>query len=158
MKILLVICFLGPFIYFGYLMSRLDKFLENNAAAISDNSNSASAIILGRTDLAANTTKILEDNGIHVISLADPFQLIREQKLYYMLALSENDADNIAFCKLGKKLYGIDKIISLCNDKRNEYMFVSENLKYFLNKKTSVEDMFQHLQQIWGLNCEIRFK
>jgi hypothetical protein len=37
-----------------------------------------------------------------VIHLTDPFQLAQERKLCYLFALSESDADNIAFYKIGK--------------------------------------------------------
>lgn len=147
MKILLVICFLVPFIYFGYLMSRIDKFLSDNSASISDAGKSAFAIVLGKTELARKIIELLENKGIQVINLADPFQLIKEQNLCCLFALSKNDADNIAFCKLGNKLYGINNIISICNDIRDENIFKSENVNYLLKENASVDELFQHMQQ-----------
>lgn len=154
MKILLAICFLVPFIYFGYLMSRLDKFLANNAVSIGKADKSPRAIVLGRTDLARRMTNLLENKGIKVINLEDPFQLVQEQKLCCLFALSERDADNIAFCKIGKKLYGIEDMISICNDKRNENMFKSENISYLLNENAAVGELFQHMQQ----NLEVKLE
>ena len=147
MKILLVIGFLVPFIYFGYLMSKLDHFLAENAVSISNTGKSVSAIVLGGTDLAVKTIDLLEGKGFQVIHLMDPFQLIQERQLRYLFALSESDADNIAFYKIGKKLYCIEAMISICNDRKNENMFISENIKFLLNEKASVEKLFQAVGQ-----------
>lgn len=148
MKILLVISFLIPIIYVGYLMSRLDNYLAGNARSISG-TNSASAIVLGETRLAKRAIDILEEKGIKVVNLTEPFQLAQERKLCYLYALSDSDADNIAFCRIGKKLYCIENMLSICNDSRNENMFKSENINYLLREKTSSDKLLlEVLQQL----------
>ncbi len=147
MKILLVISFLIPLIFVGYLMSKLDVFLSNNAISIESTEKSANAIVLGRTVLAGKIIELLESKGLQVIHLTDPFQLAQERKLCYLFALSESDADNIAFYKIGKKLYCIENMISICNDNRNENMFKSENINYLLREKTSAGKLFQMVLQ-----------
>jgi len=147
MKILLVISFLIPLIFVGYLMSKLDVFLSNNAISIESTEKSANAIVLGRTVLAGKTIELLESKGLQVIHLTDPFQLAQERKLCYLFALSESDADNIAFYKIGKRVYCIENIISICNDNRNENMFKSENINYLLREKTSADKLFQIVLQ-----------
>lgn len=147
MKILLVISFLIPLIFAGYLMSKLDVFLSSNAILIESTEKSANAIVLGRTDLAGKTAELLESKGFQVIHLTDPFQIAKEQKLCYLFALSESDADNIAFYKIGKRLYCIENMISICNDNRNENMFKSENINYLPREKTSVDKLLQMVLQ-----------
>lgn len=147
MKILLVISFLIPLIFMGYLMSKLDVFLSNNALSIESTEKSANAIVLGRTVLAGETIELLESKGLQVLHLTDPFQLAQERKLCYLFALSESDADNIAFYKIGKRVYCIENIISICNDNRNENMFKSENINYLLREKTSADKLFQIVLQ-----------
>lgn len=147
MKILLVISFLIPLIFVGYLISKLDVFLSNNAVSIESTEKSANAIVLGRTVLASNIIELLENRGLQVIHLTDPFQLAQERKLCYLFALSESDADNIAFYKIGKKLYCIENMISICNDNRNENMFKSENVNYLPREKTSADKLLQMVLQ-----------
>ena len=147
MKILLVISFFIPLIYIGYLVTKLDRFLSGNSDAATSTVNPSSAIVLGSTNIATKTAELLEDMGIQVIHLLDPFQLIKEQKLCYLFALSESDADNIAFCKIGKKLYGIDSMISICNDMKNENMFISENIRYLSIERISAAKLIKLVLQ-----------
>jgi hypothetical protein len=154
MKILLLISFLVPLIYIWYLISKLGDFLEGKAVPNVITGNSASAIVLGSTKLAKHTTELLEDKGFQVVCLTDPFQLTQERKLCYLFALSESDADNIAFYKIGKKLYCLENLISICNDKRNESMFISENINYLLSEKTSAVRLIQLVLQQPEVMCE----
>ena len=147
MKILLVISFLIPLTYIWYLLSKLDDLPTDNALPRVSTGKSASAIVLGSSLLAKKTTKLLEEKGYQVILIADPFQLIQEQNPHYLFALSESDADNIAFYKLGKKLYYIESLISICNDKKNENMFISEKIRYSLIEKTSADILIQMVLQ-----------
>lgn len=147
MFILLIICFFVPFIYFGYLISKLGKYFENNAITIADNTKPMGAVVLGETELAGKVVELLENKGFCVMSLSDPFQLIHDRKLCYLFALSANDADNIAFCKIGRKLYCIEKMISICNDTRNIHMFSVEGINYILIEKVSAEKLLQAVLQ-----------
>lgn len=147
MKILLVISFLAPLIYIWYFLSNLDEFLENKFVPVASTDGPASAIVLGSTNLAKKTTELLEDNELQVICLTDPFQLTQERELSYLFALSESDADNIAFYKIGKKLYFLKNLISICNDKRNENMFISEKINYLLVEKASADRLTQIVLQ-----------
>lgn len=157
MKILLVISFLVPLIYIWHIISKLDDLPPGNEVPIAGNSKTANAIVLGSTSLAKKTTGLLEDKGFQVIRLTDPFQLAQERKLCYLFALSESDADNIAFYKLGKKLYCIENLISICNDKRNENMFICENISYLLAEKTSADELIQIVLQP-EVNCEHKYE
>lgn len=154
MKILLVISFFIPLIYIGYLVSQLDKFLSGNADAAAGAINTSGAVVLGSTNIAIKTVELLEDMGVQVIHLQDPFQLIKEQKLCYLFALSENDADNIAFCKIGRKLYCIDSMISICNDKKNESMFTGENISYLPNTRITAATLVKTVLQQPEVNLE----
>lgn len=147
MKILLIISFLIPLVYIGYLVSQLDKFLSGNTNTAANTINASSAVVLGSTDIAIKTVELLEDMEVQVVHLLDPFQLIKEQELCFLFALSDSDADNIAFCKLGKKLYCIESMISICNDKRNENMFISENIRYLLDGRISAAKLIKLVLQ-----------
>lgn len=154
MKILLVIGFLIPLGYIWYIISKPGEFSGNKAVPIVSTDNSASAIVLGSTKLAKKTSELLEAKGFQVIHLTDPYQLTQEKELSYLFALSESDADNIAFCKIGEKLYCLKNLISICNDKRNESMFISEKINYLFVEKTSADKLIQIVLQQPEVFCE----
>lgn len=158
MKILLVISFLVPLIFIWYLISKLDDFLAGNNVPIISDSQSEIAIVLGSSRLAKRTTELLENMGIQVKHLTDPFQISQERNLCYLFAISESDADNIAFYKIGKKLYCIENLISVCNDRRNENMFINEKIKYLLIEKTSADELIQIVLQKPEVNCEHKYE
>lgn len=156
MKLLLVISFLIPLVYIWYLISRLGDFLEVKGIQAVDQDEPESSIVLGETRLAENTTRLLEKKGIRVIRLTDPFQLIQEKKLYYLFALSDSDADNIAVSKIGKKLYCIKRSIGICNDRKNENMFINEKVNYVLAGETSPEKLILMVQP--EVECERKYE
>jgi hypothetical protein len=143
MGLLLIIGFIIPFVFLGYFMLRLDKFLAKNVMVIDDDAMLSSAIVLGRNELAKRIIELLERDGIKVIQLTEPFMFKRERNLRYLFALSENDVDNIVLCKIGKKTYDIEEMISVCNDRRNEGMFVSEKLHYLLSEKLTAQILYK---------------
>lgn len=147
MWILLVAVFLIPFVFFGYLTSNLDKFLVENANRIDIDKLSPVAIVFGRTDLAKQIIELLEGEGVRVIPLIEPFYLKKEKYLRYIFALSDNDADNIVLSKIGKKVYSIEEMISICNDRRNEAMFIREKIHYLLIEGATVQMIYQAVLQ-----------
>lgn len=147
MKLLLIISFLIPLVFIWFLISKLGNYLDNNTLKSDDTDSTASSVVLGDTPLAENTARLLDRKGIHAIRLNDPFQLTNEKKLCYLFALSDNDADNIAFSKLGKKLYFIKASIGICNDQNNENMFKSEKMNYIYADGASADKLVQLVLQ-----------
>lgn len=147
MRLLLVIGFLIPFVYLGFLMSKLDKFLEKNAMVIDDNKIYLSAIVLGKTDFAKQITELLEKDGVKVLLLTEPFLFKQEWNFCYLFALSENDADNIVLSKIGRKVYNMDRMISICNDRRNEGLFANEKIHYLLGEKATAQMLYHAVLQ-----------
>lgn len=147
MWMLLVIVFLIPLVYIGYLMSKLDKFLEKGGFKTKDDEICPVAIVLGTTDIAKQIIAILQNNTIPILILAEPFLLKQEQSFRYVFALSESDMDNMVLCKIVKKVYSVEKIISLCNDRKNEDMFLSEKIRYLLSKNVTAQMIYQSVMQ-----------
>ncbi|MGE4284517.1 MAG: hypothetical protein AB7G87_12500 [Clostridia bacterium] len=147
MWVLLIIGGLIPFVYFGYLVSKLDKFLAQGGFAMEDDKMCPIAIVLGQTELAKQITNLLREDKIPVFPLTEPFLLEREKNFCYLFALSENDADNIVLCKIGKKVYGVNKMISLCNDRRNEGMFISERIRYLSGENITAQTIYRTVLQ-----------
>ena len=143
MWILLIIGFVIPLVYIGHLMSKLDKFLGKEGIKAQDDAICPVAIVLGAADLAKLVTQFLEKDGIPVLTLTEPFLVQKEQCFRYLFALSENDADNLVLCKIGKKVYNIENIISLCNDRRNEGMFKSEKIRYLMGENVTAQLIYE---------------
>ena len=143
MRILLVIGFLIPVVYIGYLLTKLDKFLVEGGFQIEYKEMLPVAIVLGCNDLATQVAQLLQKNGIPVLNLSEPFLLEQQQSFRYLFALSEKDVDNIVLCKVAKKVYGIEKIISLCNEGKNESMFKSERICYLSDENVTAEMLYK---------------
>ncbi|MDF2520482.1 MAG: hypothetical protein K0R84_1110 [Clostridia bacterium] len=152
MWVLLLAGFLIPLVCFGYLLSKLDVFLAKNSVKIDNDKLLPTAIVLGETELAKQTAKLLEKKGIRVLPLNEPFLLEMGGSFCCLFALSDKDADNIVLCKVGKKVYDIEGIISVCNDRRDEGMFISENINYMLNETATAELLYQNVLQ----NLEVK--
>lgn len=143
MWILLIISFVILLVYIGHLVSKLDKFLEKEGIKAQDDEIGPVAIVLGGDDLAKQVTQLLQKNGISVLSLIEPFMVQQEQSFRYLFALSENDVDNIVLCKIVKKVYNIENIISLCNDRRNEGLFMSEKIRYLSGENVTAQLLYE---------------
>lgn len=144
MWILLAICGLIPVVYLGHLLSKLDMFVAKGSVQI-ENSMTPTAIVLGETEQAKQITVLLEMNSILVFHLTEPFLFEPNQNFCYLFALSENDADNIVLCKIGKRVYSIEKMISLCNDRCNESMFIHEEIDYLSGEESTAQMIYQVL-------------
>lgn len=147
MWILIAIGFLLPLVYIGYLLSKLDKFLDQGGFNTDENQTGPVAIVLGKTSMAREITRLLEENNISVLNIVEPFLLEQEQNFCYLFALSESDVDNIVLCRLGKKLYSIEKIISFCNDEKNERIFSSENIPYMIGDNITPQMLYEIVLQ-----------
>lgn len=124
-------------------MAKIDNFMEDKYVPSKEDNTDPIAIVLGRTELANQVIEILSQNRIRVLHLSEPFLMVQEQRFVYLLALSDNDADNIVLYKIGFKLYGIDNMICLCNDIRNESMFVKENIPYLSRKQATAQGLYE---------------
>lgn len=143
MQILLLLGVTALFFCFGYyIMRKIDHFIATRGYESENDMVYPAAIVLGKTELARQVSKRLEENNIRVLHLTEPFLLEQEQNFVYLFALSENDADNIVLYKIGVKLYGIEKMISICNDFRNESMFIKEKIPYLSGKEVTVQRIF----------------
>jgi hypothetical protein len=143
MSILIIVSLLVPVIYLGYLLSKLDKFLEKGGFVMEKDETYPIAIVLGESNLAKQMTELLEKNKISVWPLKEPFLIEQEKSFQYIFALSESDADNIVLCKIGKKLFNVEQIISFCNERRNENMFINEKIRYLAGEDITAQMLYQ---------------
>lgn len=143
MWFLLVISILVPVVLIGYCLSRLDKFLEKDGFKKASDEMRPVAIVLGCSVLAEEITGFLQENTIEVYPLSEPFLLEQRRNFRYLFAVSESDADNIVICKICRRVYGVKKMIGLCNDRSNEGMFISEKIRYVTGKEATSQMLCQ---------------
>lgn len=143
MWFLLILGTLFPVVFIGYYVTKLDMFLEKGGFQKAENEIQTVAIVFGASALTKDITVLLQENKIQVFPLHDPILLEQGRNFRYLFALSEKDADNIVICKICRRLYGTDKMISLCNDRLNERMFISEGIRYMPYKEATARLLYQ---------------
>ncbi len=144
MLIFLLIVMTILFICFGfYIMAKVDKFAVKVSKANEEYKAGPAAIVLGRSELAAQVGLLLEKNKYRVLYLTEPYLMEREQNFVSLFALSDNDSDNIVLYKIGYKLYGIENMISICNDSRNESIFTREKIPFLSYQDATAERLYE---------------
>ncbi len=143
MWLLLIICTLVPVAFIGYYIAKLDRFLEKGGFKKAENEIPPVAIVFGASALAKDITGLLQENRIQVFSLDEPLLLEQGRNFCCLFALSEKDTDNIVICKICRRVYGMEKMISLCNDRLNERIFISEGIRYMPLKETTAQMLYQ---------------
>lgn len=143
MWLLLIIGTLIPVVLIGFYVAKLDKFLEKGGFKKAEDEIHTAAVVLGSSALAQDITVLLQKSKIQVFPLHEPILLEQGQNFRYLFALSERDADNIVICKICRRLYGTEKMISLCSDRLNERMFVSERIRYMPYKEATAQMLYQ---------------
>lgn len=141
MELFLVISLFIPVIIIGYYVSKLDNFMKKGGFKDPGETERA-AIILGNGTIAEEVAGILQSKRIQAYRAAGPVMAENKRGHYdYLFALSDNDADNIVVCKICKKVYSVEKIISLCNDRLNEALFMSEGIPFIHGRYAKAEEL-----------------
>lgn len=145
MLLLIIIPFIALLIYIGHYISRLDTYLNSRGFISVNNVYPKSAIVFGNTGIAKQAAIHLEKSNIPVFALPEPYILERDKDFRYLLALSDNDADNLLMCKIGRKIYGIENMISLCNDTANASIFASEDICYMTAQALNIKTLCDYM-------------
>lgn len=147
MWLILIISLLILVGFIGYFISKVDKFIAKGGFIKEIDEVRPTAIVLGKTELAMQTAELLQKNAIPVFPLTEPFLVEKSQNFRYLFALSGNDADNIVLCKIGTKIYNIEKMISLCNNRMSEGLFMSEGIRYMTGNEITAQKLYQAVLQ-----------
>ena len=143
MRLLFILGALFPVIIIGYYVAQLDRFMEKGGIKKAENEIPPVAIVFGESVLAKDITALLQEKEIQVFRLYEPILFEQGRNFCCLFALSEKDTDNIVVCKICRRVYGIEKMISLCNDRLNERIFISEGIRYMPFKETTAQMLYQ---------------
>ena len=144
-----IMCFIACLGYF--LMSRIGNYLEHqqNAEAL-DNSGLQTVAVLGGSLFTEEVCRLLEENRIKVFHVIEPLFIETGRRFSFLLALSDSDADNIIFALIGKKIYNLDNMIAVCNDRKDESIFQSKKLRYVFAEGLSAIDVVKTVLKEMG--------
>lgn len=136
----------------GYYIFKLDRFLEKDGFKKAKAENSPVAIVLGSSELTKEITGLLHQNTVEIFHITEPFLLEQGGSFRYLFALSEKDADNIVICKIGRRVYNIEQMISICNDRMNESMFINEGIRYMYGTQITAQKLYQSVMEEPGVS------
>lgn len=145
---LLIICIAIIYVCAGYyIVAKIDTFISGNnyiaePAVEDEKKDYPVAVVFGNTELAKRLSILLSDNQIHMLHLTDPFFFEKDGCFSYLFALSENDADNIVLCKIGRKIYDIERLICICNDIRNRRIYEKEKITCYNVADTTAQMLY----------------
>jgi len=145
--ILIAVICIGPFIYLGHVLSKLDNFLDKNSIAPQNDKNQPYAVVFGKTKIADQVKDKLNHKNIPIYSISTPYLFEQGYEFRYLFALSDDDSDNIAISIVGKKIYNIDHILSICNDLNYANAFREDGIQYYQSNKVSAEMLCQILER-----------
>lgn len=128
--------------YLGYILSRLDKFVDNGGFVM-DRDLYTEVLIFGESTLAKQAANILTRNGIRVDLLTNLSMLNEDQNFSFLVTVSKSDVDNILMCRLWTRCYSRNQMISICNDPKMEWMFKEQNIPYLLGEGVSPQVIVQ---------------
>lgn len=116
MTVLLILTTLGV-VVFGYcIMGRMDKFLRNMDFEDDDREEKNSNVLLfaSKPDFSSFETS-LTDKKISYISTYEP-DIPDNMQIMTVLAVSNNDLDNLSLCCKARHLFPNAFLIAKCND------------------------------------------
>ncbi len=138
--LIIILCILIPYACIHCLASRLDHFAEANGFT---NKIACSALVVGRTKLAAEVYGLLIEQKIGAVLEMEPIMSERDRNYDFLLALSENDVDNLLMSRIARKVWNTKKIAVICNDVQNERLFRKENISFLFGADTNAHMIVQ---------------
>lgn len=156
--ILIVVLLTIVFLIFGYyLMDRIDKFIAyNNLSLNEDFSNEEKEstedeyviLIYGENDLVKGIKDYCDSKKYTYQSISDISNIKSNYKYSCLLALSNNDADNLMVGRVGLKLYSIPKIVGLCNREDNLKIYKEFNFNRALLQNSGIDKVFINIKEL----------
>lgn len=135
---MICIFFLG-FVFINKLSVIINPNEFNNAFNEQQYTFSEKALILGNINIADEIVAGLKKQNITAKIIQDMFQLEITESFDYLIALSENDLDNLMICSICKQFMGINKDISICNLAYNKKIYEDNKIPYLLKENLTAD-------------------
>lgn len=137
------------FVLIGYyIMNRLDVFLVGSTNR-DHKKTEKKVLIYGNNLISDKITARLTNEAISYEKVQDVAYIKKEAQYYCVVALSEEDLDNLMMCVMSEKVHNKLFSIALCNDYRNKLVFEKYKIK-ILHPSNQLEE-----QLIYSIKGEI---
>ena len=122
----LIVLAIAIYILFGYLiMNKIDIFLDKNNNSseldyfneilLDDEKQEKEILLFGDNNLTKSIGMYCRDKNIIPVFLTNHTELNFNRKYSLLLAISDNDTDNLTVSTIGRDICSIPHIASLCN-------------------------------------------
>lgn len=126
-NILLICIMLSGALYGWFLMFRIDRFTveehQLKEFSPSEEEKRPLAVIFGERNRTKEAGSWFEKKGLEVAYIEEICLCKEWENVQWVVALSEEDTDNLSVCSLFRKMYYSVNVCSICNEKVNESVF-----------------------------------
>lgn len=137
------------FVIFGYLalvggvaMNWIDHWSDQRFQDIAVKKQKVDALVLCQKE-QREIREALIQRHIQVEFTHDLLFKKDWKDITYLIAASDNDADNLSFCNIGKKLYQPTVILSVCNEVENQRLFDKTGIRVYQDFKDVIQEVAQ---------------
>ncbi|MGB4311371.1 MAG: hypothetical protein ACOX0L_08015 [Natronincolaceae bacterium] len=153
--VLLIILAITGYIIFGYfIMNKIDIFIEkdviNTGTDYVDKKSTGgkSLLLFGNNELAKSVVKYCNDKDIELKFIEYYNELDFGYEYSLLLALSNNDVDNLMISAIGKKVCSIPHIVSLCNNNENLKIYDGFDMEKVITLDNDIGYMFNLIKEV----------
>ena len=119
-----------------YLMGRIDKFLNTRTLADTAHEDCEKVLLYASEKDYAALKSSLMSNNIPVLSTGEP-DIPENARIIAVLAISNNDLDNLLLCNKAKHLFPDAYLVAKCNDAVYQDIFRDTGVQHIINRDYS---------------------
>ncbi|MDF2677230.1 MAG: hypothetical protein K0Q97_1548 [Bacillota bacterium] len=136
-----MICiFFSGFVFINKLSAIVNPNEFNDAASQKPlHLISERALIIGNISIINEIVTVLKKRNISAEIIQDMYQLEITDPFDYLIAVSENDLDNLMICSICKKFMGINQDIAICNLIYNTKIYEDNQIPYLLKENLTAD-------------------
>ncbi|PHV70491.1 hypothetical protein CS063_10405 [Sporanaerobium hydrogeniformans] len=140
-------------ILLGYLiMDKLDRFMMRGGF-VEEKISPVQILLFGEGRLVYQIENYLKEKEMTYELITEITAVEKCKNCGYLLALSEDDVENLMICSLAKKRWEFRKSLALCNDSANQSIFRQYGVKVLERQTLSFELQVSILKEIIKNAC-----
>lgn len=145
MNVIIILSVIAVFFINFIFIDKIYKIVEYPVDNIYDTNqkiynNTREVLIYGEEAKSKEICDLLATHNITSETLIDIEKLDKSYPYKYLLAVYNEDLDNLVACSIAAKIMGITKIIALCNNQYNNKIY-EENHIYYLSSDASTSEI-----------------
>ena len=110
-----------------------------------NNGKTAKVLLFGFSELACELAMLFERHNIDYLQMESESQLDKEMLFTHLAALSDSDLDNLTISRIGERMMDIPCQLLLCNEFRNDGIFLNSGMPYFHKKERSASEILRQM-------------